>query len=194
MNLNQLFTIGIVSALAATAALAQQTLPMRISVKKATTTDRTTLQKGHTVASGCRTTHYPKVTEKTEDVILDISLMLMGGKEAKDLKVVYYVVGRDRQSKALSLTTQGEKTINLAPTKSVTVSTDSISYGARDAKFVTGLSGARDRKSGTEYYGVAVKVFQSGTAPVATYYEPAELDQKLDKVLNPKPKADTTQK
>jgi hypothetical protein len=185
MNLNQLFMIGIVSALASTVVLAQQSLPMRITVKKASTTDRTTIQKGRTESSGCRTTHFPKVTDKTEEVTLDINLMLTGGKEAKDLKVVYYVVGRDRQSKTLSLTTQGEKTVNLAPTKTVTVSTDSISYGSRDAKFVTGLSGARDRKSGTEYYGVAVKVFQSGTAPVATYYEPTELDTKLDKLLNP---------
>ncbi len=170
-----------------TGAQAQQKLPMRITVEKHQESNRDTLQKARAVnTGGCRTMHYAKVTQTSQEVTLDIKLMNMTGKQAKDLTVRYYVIARDIATRNLSICGRGEQTLDFNPMETKILTTEPVSFERRDTKFVTGTVKTPNRMIGSEYHGIIVQVFQGGATPVASLYEPISLDQQLPKLQNPR--------
>src|ERR1051325_8039441 len=161
-------------------AFAQTKAPLRITVDKDQKTKQSVTQ-AQARSYGNVTYLSPQVLERNREMIVNIKTLNLGATEMSGLKLKYIVFGRDKETGELRSATEGEEKVDIKPLEIKTVKTKPVQFESQDRTYTQGTFSELNRRSGAEYYGIAVIVF-NGDDKIASFYNPVSLEKALDKL------------
>ena len=173
--------VSVVLTLAFSPVHAQLRVPLKITVDKDQKTQQEVKRQAQARQTGNVIVHTPQVTERSREVVMNIKLQNLGGRDLSGLLVKYTLFGRDKTTRAIRPAVQGESTISLKPLEAKTVKTEPVEFDSVDVAFTHGIGAEFNRTAGKEYYGIAVTVFV-GDEKVASHFNPAAVEKELEKL------------
>jgi hypothetical protein len=158
----------------------QTRAPIKITVDKDQKTHLEIRRQGQAQQSGSVIVHTPQVTERSREMVMNITLQNLGGGTMTGLVVKYTLFGKDKTTRAVRPAANGESTISLKPLETKTIKTEAVEFESQDIAFTHGHGAELNRSAGRDYYGIAVNVFL-GEDKVASFFNPPSVAKELEK-------------